>query len=196
MEYVMKRLSLIALLAVVGFANAATYELDPYHTNARFSIDHFGTSTNVAGFYELSGLMQFDRAAGKGSIDISIPVSSLTASSSLFTQHLKGADLFNIEQHPTMRFVSTKFYFKGTGKNRQLQSVSGNLTLLGKTHPVTLTATKFNCYQSPMLNTEVCGGDFTTKIDRTKWGMNYLVDMGMPKDVRIDIQVEAGKKAH
>lgn len=120
MEYVMKRLSLIALLAVAGFANAATYELDPYHTNARFSIDHFGTSTNVAGFYELSGLMQFDRAAGKGSIDISIPVSSLTASSSLFTQHLKGADLFNIEQHPTMRFVSTKFYFKGTGKNRQL----------------------------------------------------------------------------
>lgn len=53
----MKRLSLIALLAVAGFANAATYELDPYHTNARFSIDHFGTSTNVAGFYELSGLM-------------------------------------------------------------------------------------------------------------------------------------------
>lgn len=37
----MKRLSLIALLAVAGFANAATYELDPYHTNARFSIDHF-----------------------------------------------------------------------------------------------------------------------------------------------------------
>lgn len=38
MEYVMKRLSLIALLAVAGFANAATYELDPYHTNVRLAL--------------------------------------------------------------------------------------------------------------------------------------------------------------
>ncbi|WP_049236190.1 YceI family protein [Moraxella canis] len=192
----MKKLSLIALLAVAGFANAATYELDPYHTNARFSIDHFGTSTNMAGFYELSGVMQFDRAAGTGSIDISIPVGSLKAPSSLFTQHLKAANLFNVEQHPTMRFVSNQFYFTGTGANRKLQSVSGNLTLLGQTHPVTLTATKFNCYNSPILNAEVCGGDFTATVDRTKWGMNYLVDVGIPKDVRIDIQVEASKKGN
>ena len=34
----MKRLSLIALLAVAGFANAATYELDPYHTNASYQV--------------------------------------------------------------------------------------------------------------------------------------------------------------
>lgn len=45
-----------------------------------------------------------------------------------------------------------------------------------------------------MAKTEVCGGDFSTTIDRTKWGMDYLVNVGMAKNVRIDIQVEAAKK--
>ena len=89
-----------------------------------------------------------------------------------------------------MRFVSTKFHFSG-GK---VSAVDGKLPLLGKTHPVKLTANKFNCYQSPMLKTEVCGGDFSTTIDRTQWGMNYLVKEGMTKNVRIDIQIEAAKK--
>lgn len=64
----------------------------------------------------------------------------------------------------------------------------------GKTAPVKLKAEKFNCYQSPMLKTEVCGGDFSTTIDRTKWGMDYLVNVGMTKSVRIDIQIEAAKQ--
>ena len=89
-----------------------------------------------------------------------------------------------------MRFVSTKFHFQ----DKKVTEVEGNLTLLGETHPVTLKATKFNCYDSPMLKTQVCGGDFVTTIDRTQWGMNYLVDMGMTKNVEIAIQIEAAKQ--
>lgn len=188
----MKKL-LLATLFVVGTANATTYEIDPFHTNARFAIDHFNTSTNVGGFYGLTGEMTFNKNE-QSKIDISIPMDSLQSSSSMFTDHLKSADLFNAEQYPTMRFESTKFNYVGRGKNRKLSSVDGNLTLLGQTHPVRLKADKFNCYNSPMANAEVCGGDFSTTIDRTKWGMNYLVDMGMTKNVRIDIQVEAVKK--
>ena len=44
------------------------------------------------------------------------------------------------------------------------------------------------------LKTEVCGGDFSTTIDRTKWSMDYLVNVGMTKSVRIDIQIEAAKQ--
>ena len=109
----MKRLSLIALLAVAGFANAATYELDPYHTNARLALTILAPQPMWRAFMSYPGLVQFDRAAGKGSIDISIPVSSLTASSSLFTQHLKGGLICSIlsNTQPCV-FVSTKFYFK------------------------------------------------------------------------------------
>lgn len=186
--------ALILSLLVAGAANAATYEIDPPHTNARFSIDHFATSTNVGGFYGLTGELNFDKVAHTGSIDIVIPVNSIQTGSEAFTNHLKSADLFDVAKYPTMRFKSTKFNFSGFGKSRKLSSVDGYLTLLGQTHPVRLKATKFNCYDNPMKKVEFCGGDFSTTIDRTKWGMNFLVDHGMAKDVRIDIQIEAAKK--
>lgn len=183
-----------ALLGLTATAHAATYEIDAAHTNARFAIDHFNTSTNVGSFFGLTGSMEFDKEARKGKIDITIPIDSLQTGSEAFTGHLKSADLFNAEAHPNMRFESTKFNYVGKGKSRKLSSVDGNLTLLGQTHPVRLKADKFNCYDSPMAKAEVCGGDFSTTIDRTKWGMDYLVAMGMAKKVRIDIQVEAVKQ--
>lgn len=183
-----------ALLGLTATAHAATYEIDAAHTNARFAIDHFNTSTNVGGFFGLTGSMEFDKEARKGKIDITIPIDSLQTGSEAFTGHLKSADLFNAEAYPNIRFESTKFNYVGKGKARKLSSVDGNLTLLGQTHPVRLKADKFNCYDSPMAKAEVCGGDFSTTIDRTKWGMDYLVAMGMAKKVRIDIQVEAVKQ--
>ena len=55
---------------------------------------------------------------------------------------------FLLETYPTARFVSTDWQFRQTG-DKDVAQVTGNLTLNGQTHPVTLTATKFNCYQSP-----------------------------------------------
>ncbi|SNB82346.1 Uncharacterised protein [Kingella negevensis] len=139
----------------------------------------------MGGVYGITGNMEFDRAARTGEIDVKLPLKNLQSSSEAFTHHLQSADLFNAEKFPEMRFESTKFNFFG----KKLVSVEGNLTLLGKTQPVKLKANKFNCYNSPMAKTEVCGGDFSTTIDRTKWGMNYLVDAGMTKNVRLDIQI-------
>lgn len=186
----MKKILILALLSsFASITQAADYKIDPTHTNARFAIDHFGTSTNVGGFYGLEGFVQFDAAKQQGSINLTIPIASLQTGSEHFTNHLKSADLFNSEQFPEMKFVSTQFHFQG----KKVSEVDGILSLLGKTLPVTLKAEKFNCYQSPILKTEVCGGDFSTTIDRTKWGMNYLVPQGMSKNVRLDIQIEAGK---
>lgn len=185
-----KMIFTVLTAAVAATASAATYKVDAAHTNARFAIDHFNTSTNVGGFYGLNGTLDFDKAKRQGKIDLTIPVSTLQTGSEQFTAHLKAADLFNAEKFPEMRFVSTKFNYSGS----KLNSVDGNLTLLGKTHPVKLKAEKFNCYQSPMVKAEVCGGDFSATIDRTKWGMDYLVDSGMTKNVRLDIQIEAIKQ--
>lgn len=180
----------LALGITTSTAMAATYDIDPFHANARFAIDHFNTSTNVGGFYGLTGTVEFDEQKRTGSLDVTIPVNTLQTGSKEFTEHLLSADLFDAENHPDMRFVSTKFNYVGN----KLKSVDGKLTLLGKTQPVRLYANKFNCYDSPMLKKQVCGGDFSTTLDRTKWGMNYLVDVGMSKNVKIDIQIEAAKQ--
>ncbi len=86
-----------------------------------------------------------------------------------------------------MRFVSDRLVFEG----ERLVEVPGQLTLLGQTHPVTLKASQFACYPNQRAKTEACGGDFEAVIDRTRWGMNYLVNAGMPKEVRIGATIEA-----
>ena len=186
----LKTTTTMALLLLATTALADEYTIDPAHANARFAIDHFGTTTNTGGFYNLTGTVAFDPKAQTGSVDVRIPVSSLNTGNARFDEHLKSADLFNAAQYPEMRFQSSKWHFKGN----KVSSVEGTLTLLGQTHPVTLKATKFNCYNSPMLKTEVCGGDFETVIDRSKWGMNYLVAAGMSKNVKLNIQIEAAKQ--
>ena len=176
--------------AVKTKAVANQYTIDPNHANVRFAIDHFGTTTNQGGFYGLTGDMTFDPAKKVGSIDIDIPVSTLQTGNDQFTHHLKGEEFFNAEKYPTANFKSTKFHFK----NGKVSKVDGNLTLLGKTKPVSLTATKFNCYDSPMLKAKVCGGDFETTIDRTQWGMDTYVKMGFAKNVKLNIQIEAAQQ--
>ncbi|MFN4120097.1 YceI family protein [Acidovorax sp.] len=191
------RKSLFSLLAVAaatamtaGAAQAATYAIDPTHTFVTFEISHFGASTNRGRFDKKQGSVEFDRAAKTGKVDITIDTTSVNTGTPAFDKHLQSPDLFDAAKHPTIKFVSDKFSFNGD----KVSEVSGQLTLLGKTAPVTLKATQFNCYDSPMLKREVCGGDFETTIDRTQWGMNYGVEWGFPKNVRLVVQIEAVKQ--
>lgn len=180
----------VAVTLIGAPALAANYAIDPDHTYAAFEIGHFGTSTNRAQFEKTTGSLSFDRAAKTGQVDVRIDTRSVHSGSAEFDKHLQGENLFQAERYPEMRFVSDRFEFEGD----RVTQVHGQLTLLGKSHPVTLKASQFNCYQSPMLKAEVCGGDFSATIDRTQWGMDYLVAAGIPKQVRVVVQIEASKK--
>ena len=190
------RTSLIALAAAAtlatGIAQAepANYAIDPTHTFVTFEISHFGAAVNRARFDKKQGSVQLDKAAKSGKVEISFDTTSVNSGTPAFDKHLQSADLFNAAQHPTMKFVADKFVFNGD----KVASVEGQLTLLGKTGPLTLKANQFNCYDSPMLKREVCGGDFEATIDRTQWGMNYGVEWGFPKNVRLIAQIEAVKQ--
>lgn len=186
-------LALIAaatLAAGAAQAQSASYAIDPTHTFVTFEISHFGTSTNRGRWDKKEGTVQFDKAGKSGKVELTIDVASINTGTAAFDRHLRGTDFFDVEKHPTAKFVADKFVFNGD----KVSEVSGSLTLLGKTHPVTLKASQFNCYQNPMLKREVCGGDFETTIDRTAYGMNYGIQWGFPKDVRLVVQVEAVKQ--
>ncbi|AKJ31655.1 hypothetical protein AAW51_4964 [Caldimonas brevitalea] len=171
-------------------AQSATYAIDPTHTFVTFEVTHFGTSTNRGRFDKKEGTVQFDRAGKTGKVELTLDTASINTGVAPFNKHLQGKDFFNSEEHPTAKFVGDKFTFDGD----KVASVSGTLTLLGKTQPVTLKANRFNCYQNPMLKREVCGGDFETTIQRSQWGMNWGLNMGQPDDVRLLVQVEAVKQ--
>ena len=178
------------LLATGAYAAAATYEIDPTHTFATFEIDHFGASTNRVRFDQKSGHITFDKAGKTGKVEVVLEMNSLNSGTAAFDAHLKSADIFHTAKYPQAKFVSDKLVFE----SEQLKAVTGHLTLLGQTHPITIQANKFTCYDSPMLKTEVCGGDFEATIDRSQWGVNYATDFGITKQVRLVLQVEAAKK--
>ncbi|GAA0741996.1 YceI family protein [Ideonella azotifigens] len=181
----------IALLAsTAAQAESATYAIDPAHTYATFEITHFGTSTNRARFDKKEGSVTLDKAAKTGKVDLTIDMSSVNSGFEAFNKHLKSAEIFNAEAFPTAKFVGDKFTFAGD----KVTEIGGSLTLLGKTNPVTLKATNFNCYVNPMNKREVCGGDFETTVTRSQFGVNYGLNYGFPDAVRVVIQVEAVKQ--
>ena len=187
-----KTLIAAALMGAASLAQAqpATYAIDPTHTFVTYEIGHFGTSTNRGRFDKKEGTVQLDKAAKTGKVEISFEVASVNTGVGLMNTHLQGDDFFSSAKYPTARFVGDKFSFNGD----KVSEVSGLLTLKDKTNPVTLKAVGFNCYQSPILKREVCGGDFEAVIDRTQWGIDYGLAYGFSKNVKLVIQVEAVKQ--
>ncbi|WP_159917448.1 YceI family protein [Pantoea sp. 18069] len=184
-------LAAAGLFASVAQAAPATYAIDPTHTFATFEIDHMGATTNRARFDKKQGTVEFDRAGKTGKVEVVLDMTSVNSGTPGFDKHLQSADIFNVAQFPTAKFVSDKFVFDGD----KVKEVTGQLTLLDKTQPVTLKASKFNCYPSPMLQKrEVCGGDFEATIDRTAFGLDYGVNFGASKQVRLVLQIEAVKQ--
>jgi len=184
-------LAIAGLFATAVQAAPATYAIDPTHTFATFEIDHNGASTNRVRFDKKSGTVEFDRDAKAGKVEVVLEMESLSSGTAAFDKHLKSADIFNVAKFPQAKFVSDKFVFDGD----KLKEVTGHLTILDQTQPVTIKANKFTCYPNAMLQKrETCGGDFEAVIDRTAFGVNYGVDYGFPKQVRLVMSIEAVKQ--
>lgn len=182
----------VTTAALAGTAQAApsVYVIDPTHTFVTFEVKHYGTSTNRGRFDKKSGSITIDKAAKTGKAEVTIDTGSINTGTAPFDGHLKNKDFFSSETFPTATFKGDKFTFD---ENQKVTQVSGTLTLLGKTQPVTLTASNYNCYENARLKREVCGGDFETTIQRSAYGMGFGLP-GIPDDVKLLIQVEAIKQ--
>jgi polyisoprenoid-binding protein YceI len=180
----------LAATGAPAFAQGANYAIDPTHTFVTFEQLHFGTTTNRGRFDKKSGTVQFDKAGKTGKVELTLDMGSINTGVAPFEKHLRSADFFDAEKFPTATFSADKFVFAGD----KVSEVSGQLTLRGKTNPVTLKALRFNCYDNPILKREVCGGDFETTIKRSLWGVNWGLDMGVADDTKLIVQVEAVKQ--
>jgi len=192
----MKKLSLLAAVAALGFAavaahaETANYAIEPSHSSAMFEIGHMGTSTNRGRFTKTEGSVQLDKAAKTGKVDVTVYTGSLQTLTDAFTKHISSEEMLNVAVFPTAHLVADKFTFVGD----KVSEISGTLTLMGKTNPIVLKAQNFNCYNSPMIKREVCGGDFDATIVRSQYGINYGLNYGFPDNVHLVIQVEAVKQ--
>ncbi|WP_201556978.1 YceI family protein [Psychrobacter sp. 72-O-c] len=185
---------LLLMTSSISSSYAANYVIDSARTSVRFAIDNFKNSGTTGGFYNVKGQLQYDPSAKTGNISLIIPIKYLDTGKKTFNIKLTGPDFFNMQQFPLAHFESTKWYFDNNKTNSQVTQVDGNLTLHGETHPISLKATKFNCYLSATVKKDICSGDFTTTIDRTKWNINRYTLFGITKNLTLNIQVAATRQ--
>jgi polyisoprenoid-binding protein YceI len=182
---------IIAVLLITSiplFAHATDYTIDPQHTYTNFTINHLGFSTMHGSFEKSTGKINFDRAAKRGTIDITINPASVRTGLPKRDEHLRSPDFFNVAEYPEVTFKSNTIKFKGD----MPVSVDGKLTILGVTRPVTLAINSFKCGNHPLNKKELCGADASTQIKRSDFGMRFGVpDVG--DEVKLLIQVEAYK---
>jgi polyisoprenoid-binding protein YceI len=180
--------SLLTLSASAVLADE-TYTLDPVHSQPRYEIQHMrGLSTQIGYFTKLTGKVTLDRAAKKGSIDVTIDTTSIrTHDAGRLDAVVKGEQYFNVEKYPTMSFKSSNLVFDGD----KVVGAEGELTMIGVTKPVSLKVINFVCGENPFNKKPMCGGEATANIKRSEWGMKSGIPMSSSDDVRIIIPIEA-----
>ena len=184
----------LLLVSVTNSSHAASYAINPASTHIRFAIERLNTSATTGGFYDIKGQLQYEPSLRTGDISLIIPIASLNTGNLSFNSSLTGPDFFDEKKFPLAQFKSTKWYFDQDKTNPQLTRVDGELTLHGETHPIRLTATKFDCYLSARLKKDICGGNFTATIDRTKWNINKFAWFGLTKNLNLNIEIEAARQ--
>ena len=119
-----------------------------------------GLSEMQGEFHAFDGELLIDSAEiGKSSVKVSIDVASIDMDVDKLNEHLKGKDFFNAAVQPKLTFNSTKVEAKGENG----LTVTGDLTLLGVTKPVTLTFERFKCGKNPFNQKDRCGGNAVGK---------------------------------
>lgn len=180
-----------AILLISTAARAAeNYTIDKSHTNVLFFVSHLGFSETVGRFDDVSGTLSLDEAAPENSkVDVTIKAASVNTQSPELNQHLQAKDWFNTAQHPEIRFTSTAV--KRTGGNTA--DVTGNLTLLGVTKPVTLKVKLNKADYFAMAGAWVAGFNAEALIKRSDFGMTNYVPM-VGDDIRLFISAEFHNK--
>lgn len=186
----MKYASVLLLAACVVAPAFATdrYTIDSRHTFPVFEVNHLGFSTQRGRFNKTSGKIELDVATKKGSVEVTIETASIDMGLDDWDKHLRNADFFDVEKHPTMTFAADSFSFED-GKP---VAAEGALTLLGVSKPVRLTIANFRCGVHPMNKKPVCGAEVSAAIKRSDFGMTRFLP-GVGDDIRIVIPVEAFK---
>ncbi len=176
----------LALISGTAFA-ADPYVIDVNHTQVEFTYSHFGFSHITGRFDKVEGDFLFDaKDPTKSSIQVNIPISSITTGVADLDEDLRSDGFFDAEKFPTATFQSSKV--ASTGKDKL--AVSGDLTIHGVTKPVTLDVTINQIGVHPLGKRAAAGFDATATIKRTDFGIAKYAP-NVSDDVQLHITMEA-----
>ena len=179
-------------LSLPLLAGTTTYQIDPKHSDAQFAVTHLMISTVRGEFHGINGTVVYDDAdVSKSSVNVTIDATTVDTREPDRDKDLKSDHFFDVANHPTMTFKSTRVESAGPGKLK----VTGDLTLRGVTKPVVLEVTVPKAPIKDPWGLQRTAVSATTKINRQDFGVswNKKLDSGgvvVSDEVEITLDVE------
>jgi len=173
---------------------AGTWNLDPTHTDASFTVRHAGISKVRGTVAVTSGALTVGEDLESSAVSVTLDPSTVTTGDANRDGHLKSGDFFDVETFGEWTFVSTAIRTDG-----DKHVVVGDLTIHGVTREVELE-TEFNgTAVDPFGNTRA-GFEATVTISRKDFGLtwNAALETGgvlVGKDVTITLDLQGSLQA-
>ncbi|GAA5212432.1 YceI family protein [Streptomyces thinghirensis] len=172
------------------------YTIDPSHTTIGFTARH-AMVTNVKGkFLDFSGTLHLDGTTPADSTaTLDITMDSIDTGSADRDGHLKSSDFFKTDEFPKMTFRSTEAESLGGDDYR----ITGDLTILGTTRPITIDL-EFNGAAKDPFGNERVGFEGKAEIKRSEWGLtwNAALETGgvlVSDKIKLNFDISAIKQA-
>jgi polyisoprenoid-binding protein YceI len=179
--------SIVALVLNVTAANAepstqpaGTYRLDRAHSSLTWKVDHLGLSNFTARFAKFDATLDIDPAKPQSArLAVTVDPTSIRTDypfteSSDFDKDLgEGEGFFNGKKFAMITFSSTRIERTGATS----ASVTGNLTLLGITRPLTIYVTLNGAKHHPMAQAPALGFSGVATLKRSDFGMTHMLEI-------------------
>ncbi|MBL38696.1 MAG: hypothetical protein CMP07_09850 [Xanthomonadales bacterium] len=174
----------------VAQAEPADWKIDPEHFSIAFEVDHIGYQRQIGMFTDARGMFRYDpetRQLANGRVEVE--AASVFTAHDKRDEHVRGDDFLAAEDHPRIMFEVTGF----SPDDGDGGTLTGDLTLLGQTHPVELDVTINKRSKYPFGHgKETLGVSARTTIARSRWGMDYAVSNNLVGDeVALRFEFEA-----
>ena len=173
-----------------------TYEIDPAHSSAQFTVRHMMITNVRGGFKSVKGTVVYDAEnPSASSVEAIIDVNSIATLDENRDTHLKSADFLDAEKYPTITFKSKKVQPDSDGAK-----VTGDLTIHGVTKEVVLNVEGPSGEgKDPWGNIRI-GASASTKIKRSDFGLswNAVLETGgimVGDDLKLELDVQMIKAA-
>jgi polyisoprenoid-binding protein YceI len=173
-------ITLSAALALVSFVvlDAGSWSLDAGHSRLGFTVKHMEISETVGQFDKFDVKITTPNADfSDATIELTAEAKTVNTYLSMRDDHLRSADFFDVEKHPTITFKSTSVK-KAKGNN---YVIKGNFTMRGVTKRVVLAGVH-NGTTKNRAGADLAGLKISGMIKRSEYG----VGVTMPNTVVAD----------
>ena len=179
-------LTAILSFVVAASAQVQTWQIDPNHTAAQFSVRHMGISTVRGAFTKVSGSAQYDPSnPSKSSVEVTIDADSVDTRVSMRDNDLRSPNFFEVAKYPTITFKSKSVQPAGEGKLKLV----GDLTIHGVTKEVTLDVDGPSAPVTDQKGNQRIGASGSTKINRKDFGVGTNPTVGDEVTITIDVEL-------